>query len=603
MPKYRYTRRKILYREKYLIFFSGGILLKRKWLAVGIILLFVGTRIIPATTQEIEKPMPVSRGNTLYVGGFGSGNYTKIQDAIDNASSGDTVFVYHDASPYHERLIINTSIHLIGEDAATTCINYTDYAIIISLRADNTTISGFTIITFGYEAIKIYGNHSLISSNIIKPHINGWSGNGITTYRTHDTTITNNTISQTFNGIQFLNSQDSTITNNVLINQQSSGIVLGGTTTGLIIYNTITSNVWGGGASSYTGISLTQDADNNTIENNTIVSLSKEVIIGIRLWQAHNNLISGNTMINCGVQWWKEDDINTFLDNTVNGKPFLCLTDIQNQDITNVGQILLFSCSRITIHDFAIHDTPLGIGLFDSADCTITNITFINNWYGIDLSSSPLVTIQFCIMDDNRYGLSSDSTCEGIRVSNCTIHNNTYNGLTICSRSTIDHNSFTENSNGLSLLGLHTQRSSVFNNTFTYNGWAISLEGCRRTTIEGNLIEDNTQGIVFDHGYAPSVIPITNRNIITRNIIKGNGCGLNLTYGLGNIITKNSFIDNECQAFFDTAFRTRWNGNYWNDTPNAIHIIHGIFSFYRTHPWTGAIIWEKHIPWINVDWT
>ena len=32
-------------------------------------------------------------GNTLYVGGSGPGNFTKIQDAIDNASNGKTVFV------------------------------------------------------------------------------------------------------------------------------------------------------------------------------------------------------------------------------------------------------------------------------------------------------------------------------------------------------------------------------------------------------------------------------------------------------------------------------------------------------------------------------
>ncbi len=67
--------------------------MKRKWLAIGIILLFVGTCIIPATAQDTEELQPSSRGNWLYVGGSGPGNYTKIQDAIDNASDGDSVFV------------------------------------------------------------------------------------------------------------------------------------------------------------------------------------------------------------------------------------------------------------------------------------------------------------------------------------------------------------------------------------------------------------------------------------------------------------------------------------------------------------------------------
>ena len=33
-------------------------------------------------------------GKTLYVGGNGLNNYTSIQPAIDNASNGDTIFVY-----------------------------------------------------------------------------------------------------------------------------------------------------------------------------------------------------------------------------------------------------------------------------------------------------------------------------------------------------------------------------------------------------------------------------------------------------------------------------------------------------------------------------
>jgi len=83
----------------------------------------VGTCIIPTTAQTTEKTQSTSRGNWLYVGGSGPGNYTRIQDAIDNASDwGDTVFVYDDSSPYYEFLIINKSISLIGENKDTTII-------------------------------------------------------------------------------------------------------------------------------------------------------------------------------------------------------------------------------------------------------------------------------------------------------------------------------------------------------------------------------------------------------------------------------------------------------------------------------------------------
>ncbi len=58
--------------------------MKRKGLAVGIILLFVGTCIIPAIAQDIEKPsLLTSSGNWLYVGGSGLGNFSTIQSAIN----------------------------------------------------------------------------------------------------------------------------------------------------------------------------------------------------------------------------------------------------------------------------------------------------------------------------------------------------------------------------------------------------------------------------------------------------------------------------------------------------------------------------------------
>ena len=43
--------------------------------------------------------------NTLYVGGSGPDNYTKIQDALDDANPGDTVFVYN--GKYLENIKIN----------------------------------------------------------------------------------------------------------------------------------------------------------------------------------------------------------------------------------------------------------------------------------------------------------------------------------------------------------------------------------------------------------------------------------------------------------------------------------------------------------------
>jgi parallel beta-helix repeat protein len=117
----------------------------QKCLAVGIILLFIGTGLIPAIAQNIEKPLSVSRGKWLYVGGGGPGNYSKIQDAIDYSSNGDTVFVYAASSPYHEYITINKSIHLIGEDRTTTIIDGEKNIDFVWIQTSFVNLSGFTI--------------------------------------------------------------------------------------------------------------------------------------------------------------------------------------------------------------------------------------------------------------------------------------------------------------------------------------------------------------------------------------------------------------------------------------------------------------------------
>jgi hypothetical protein len=101
--------------------------MKRKGLSVGIILLFVGTCIIPAIAQDIQKPsVPTSRENWLYVGGSEPGNYSRITDAVNDASDG-THF-------YGES---NASIYIITVESQSE-ITLVDGYIILTLRSNGT---------------------------------------------------------------------------------------------------------------------------------------------------------------------------------------------------------------------------------------------------------------------------------------------------------------------------------------------------------------------------------------------------------------------------------------------------------------------------------
>ena len=114
----------------------------RNVIVFGIITLFIEASIVSGINIQIEETTS-SRGNTLYVGGSGEGNYTRIQDAINNASDGDTVFVYN--GTYDEYLIINIRINLIGESTHNTIVTTNASLAVITISTDHVKVQGFTI--------------------------------------------------------------------------------------------------------------------------------------------------------------------------------------------------------------------------------------------------------------------------------------------------------------------------------------------------------------------------------------------------------------------------------------------------------------------------
>ncbi|UCD13535.1 MAG: right-handed parallel beta-helix repeat-containing protein [Thermoplasmatales archaeon] len=119
--------------------------LLKKGIAVAVIVLFIGMIITPSTGTVLEKSSFLSLGGkTLYVGGSGPGNYSKINDAYNDANPGDTIFVY--SGIYYERLRIKKTVNLIGEDKDTTSIIYNSkHWDPIKIWATNAVISGFKI--------------------------------------------------------------------------------------------------------------------------------------------------------------------------------------------------------------------------------------------------------------------------------------------------------------------------------------------------------------------------------------------------------------------------------------------------------------------------
>lgn len=126
----------------------------RKCLTIGIIFLFVGICIIPAIAQDAEKTVSALRDDWLYVGGSGPGNYSTIQAAMENASNGDTIFVY---PGIYGTLTIRKSLHFIGFDKFTTILNGTGRYDVVAVEANDVTLSGFTVQNGGTPGTGAYG--------------------------------------------------------------------------------------------------------------------------------------------------------------------------------------------------------------------------------------------------------------------------------------------------------------------------------------------------------------------------------------------------------------------------------------------------------------
>ena len=177
-----------------------GILAGFSLIVVG--LLVLGSS-IPASAQPKEHPRPLS--HILYVGGSGPGNYTTIQDAVDNASDGDTVYVYHgtyNQTANQDQLVqIIHSIHFIGEDKNTTILNgIKGENDVVRVLADNVDMSGFTIQNAGGGlnpggAIDAYKSNGIGTIKNINIHDNiiAYNGVGLEMYDCSNTACYNNT--------------------------------------------------------------------------------------------------------------------------------------------------------------------------------------------------------------------------------------------------------------------------------------------------------------------------------------------------------------------------------------------------------------------------
>lgn len=208
---------------------------------------------IPTTLSE-------ENAKTIYVDDDGGKDYISIKEAVKNASDGDTIYVYN--GTYEGYFIIDKSINLFGENKNSVIISSgsPDKPALITITADNVTISGFTIKnstsdryptlqdvtppTWVYDVsigIIIKSNNINITGNIISDN----KGCGILLNQSRNTIISKNEIkNHDFSCIYIKHSSNNKILENNIIDNQRGIIFHINSTNNTLYHNNFINNTY-----------------------------------------------------------------------------------------------------------------------------------------------------------------------------------------------------------------------------------------------------------------------------------------------------------------------------------------------------------------------
>jgi parallel beta-helix repeat protein len=266
----------------------------------------------------------------LYVGGEGPGNYSSIQEAVDHATEGDSIYVF--AGEYVENVIIEKSLFLFGEEKNATIINGGFHGSVVTLKADGCQVEGFTVKHSGegwqYAGVMIEechevvikenrisdnkghgvfvkgpdADHHRVFSNVITDNVYGLYvfdsahsviadnhivGNvhGAYLVLSEDITVEQNVFTNEWSGLHVERSHENTIQGN-LFEHNADGVYLSGSTYNTICNNTVDSNYW-------FGLWLSESSHNSLVFN----SVHNNDDIGIYLDTSDKNEVYANDIV------------------------------------------------------------------------------------------------------------------------------------------------------------------------------------------------------------------------------------------------------------------------------------------------------------------
>ena len=530
-----------------------------------------------------------SETNTIIV----PDDYPTIQEAINNANDGDTIFVRN--GTYYEHVFVNKAVSLVGENRSTTIIDGDGVGTIIHVGGvDSFNISDFTLRN-GYQGVVAWGNCNISNNRILSNGLEGLLLGG------ENNIITHNKISNMHDGIYIRSSRHSKIVCNDIISNGRCGIWSGDSVDLLIANNTFSKNSKGIWASTRTDATIV----NNTISHNGI---------GLILYCAGGSFLANNNITqndyNLRVEGKSLSDFELDMDtsNTVNGRSVYYLVRkkdvlIDSSTYPNVGYLGVVDSKNVTVQDLSFTGNYEGVLCAYTTDSMIRNVTATNHWSGIYLRSSHRNKI---------VGNEISSAIWGIYIVRCqnnSIEDNTISGnvrglyYAYCDHNVVSHNIVRNNFLGIFLDS--TINNTLFGNVIDYNKYSFGVVGQQLKHFfhridTSNLVEGKPiyyfinrknltvnsltypeigylalinstctiiENVTMTNSYNGVLLAYTNDSRLTGNTITNSMFSVYLCYSHNNTIYHNNFIDNryssqcfQCLNAWDDGFPS--GGNY-----------------------------------------
>ncbi len=520
--------------------------------------------------------LPATRAVTLYVGGSGSDNYTRIQDAIDAANRGSRIYVYN--GTYSEDVVVNKALSLVGEDRDATIVNGSGTQDVVRVTADWVNITSFMVTgggvgnpPFYYAGIALhYVENCSISNNNVS--YNDLTGIGLS--YSNSSTIIGNVVSQNdVIGIRVYFSNENMIIDNAVFSNNQTGIGLGYSNNNTVRNNTASGNRWYGvslgGSPSIGGFSNTVSGNvvsnsvegfhlggySDTISNNTIFNNTH----GILMEGAFYNLIAGNDIAENngeGILVWAVSSFNTIADNTIaqNGA---CGISVESFSVGN---------NTIERNDI-IGNNFGGISIMEGYDYIIRDNDIVNNADGIVFGGSNhknLVSGNKILWNSGPGIFFGPFPSSDNYVSGNNISSNNGAGISLSSSNTTVTNNYVVSNfpDGIAL-ELFSNNNTIVNNNISSGFSGVVIQPFSRD----NLVANN---VMWSNTMNGMLLLSALSNTITKNEVSSNFYGINVESSSSNLIHHNNIVDNTIQALDDLSGNDWDNGypsggNYWSD--------------------------------------